>query len=314
MLRPYVVALTVAMAVYVSAADAQQYDSTKTFNLATNNQFPTAMWSDGTTMWVGNDYNPDRAFAYHISDKTRDSTRDFSDLDSIIGIWSDGTTIWVANFGTPGTKIFAYTMTWPDPPRDATKDFNTLIDAGNARPSGIWSDGTTMWVGDRDDDKIYAYHISDKSRDTSKDFNTLIDAGNTYLADIWSDGTTMWVGDFEDKKIYAYKMSDKSRDPGKDIALSTVDGNDHMSGIWSDCKTMWVVDYQDEKIYAYTMPAGTVCPAPPTPTPSPSRTFVYVPPPDRTPPIVKSVERAGNATTTDHRPDMGCEVQRAGAD
>ena len=64
---------------------------------------------------------------------------------------------------------------------------------------------------------------------------------------------------------------------------------------------MWVADSIDDKIYAYKMPASA-CPATSTPsssTPSHSRSFVYVPPPDRTPPVVRSVERAGNATTTD---------------
>ena len=37
------------------------------------------------------------------------------------------------------------------------KDFDTLKAAGNIAPTGIWSDGKTMWVTDSSDDKIYAY-------------------------------------------------------------------------------------------------------------------------------------------------------------
>ena len=40
---------------------------------------------------------------------------------------------------------------------NAAADFNTLDAAGNDSPSGIWSNGTTMWVGDSVDRKIYAY-------------------------------------------------------------------------------------------------------------------------------------------------------------
>ena len=57
--------------------------------------------------------------------------------------------------------------------RDAAKDFNTLQAAGNTKPTGIWSDGATMWVADDTDSKLYAYKMSDGSRDAGKDFNTL---------------------------------------------------------------------------------------------------------------------------------------------
>ena len=39
-----------------------------------------------------------------------------------------------------------------------TRDFTNLIAAENRAPRGIWSDGTTMWVADTDDDKLYAYN------------------------------------------------------------------------------------------------------------------------------------------------------------
>ena len=42
-----------------------------------------------------------------------------------------------------------------------TGDVNfTLIDAGNTRPVGIWSDDSTMWMGDYSSDKIYAYSMA----------------------------------------------------------------------------------------------------------------------------------------------------------
>ena len=44
------------------------------------------------------------------------------------------------------------------------KDFDTLGDAGNRDPEGIWSDGTTMWVVDWRDEKIYAYSMATKAR------------------------------------------------------------------------------------------------------------------------------------------------------
>ena len=53
----------------------------------------------------------------------------------------------------------------------SSKDFDTLASADNTNPRGIWSDGTTMWVADYIDDKIYAYSMATKARDSAKDFN-----------------------------------------------------------------------------------------------------------------------------------------------
>ena len=118
-----------------------------------------------------------------------------------------------------------------------------------------------MWVADWNDDKLYAYKMSDKTRDAAKDFDTLKAAGNADPTGIWSKGTTMWVADSVDGKIYAYKMSDESRDATKDFNSQTlsVDGNEFPQGIWSDGTTIWVADFQgredheENKIYAYNL-------------------------------------------------------------
>ena len=137
--------------------------------------------------------------------------------------------------------------------RNSAEDFDGLDEAGNEGPAGIWSDGTTMWVADYSDDKIYAYNLATKARDSAKDFNTLDAAGNEGPAGIWSDGTTMWVADYSDDKIYAYNLSTKARVSSKDFDTLDSAGNDSPEGIWSDGTTMWVADYSDEKIYAYNL-------------------------------------------------------------
>ncbi|MBC6410170.1 MAG: hypothetical protein GDA42_06890, partial [Ekhidna sp.] len=89
--------------------------------------------------------------------------------------------------------------------------------AGNEAPVGLWSDGTTMWVLDSEDDKIYAYTLADGMRDAVKDIETLRPAGNEAPVGLWSDGTTMWVTDrgiYDEEtsqytkapKIYAYSL------------------------------------------------------------------------------------------------------------
>ena len=54
-------------------------------------------------------------------------------------------------------KIFAYNLSTKA--RAPDNDFNTLIAAGNENPSGLWSDGTTLWVTDNYYDRIYAYRM-----------------------------------------------------------------------------------------------------------------------------------------------------------
>ena len=134
----------------------------------------------------------------------------------------------------------------------AVLDLDGLIAADNTSPDGIWSDGTTIWVADSIDGKIYAYN-TDGTRDSDKDFDTLSEAGNAIPDGIWSDGTTMWVADYFYDKIYAYRMSDTVRDSAKDFDTLSAAGNTDLSGIWSDGKTMWVADYADDKLYAYRM-------------------------------------------------------------
>ena len=66
--------------------------------------------------------------------------------------------MWVAD--AVDDKLYAYDLA--SKARDASKDFDTLADAGNYQPQGIWSDGTTMWVVDRFDYKLYAYDLASR--------------------------------------------------------------------------------------------------------------------------------------------------------
>ena len=139
------------------------------------------------------------------------------------------------------------------------QEFNTLDAAGNDFPIAIWSDGTTMWVVDLDDIKIYAYEMATKARDADKEFNTLDAAGNDNPQGLWSDGTTMWVTGRDDQKLYAYDMDTKARVPGEDfnnLYRINEDGevpDAYPRGIWSDGDIMWVADNNDAAIYAYDM-------------------------------------------------------------
>ena len=139
--------------------------------------------------------------------------------------------------------------TTPVLPNCVGKDFPTLSAAGNTGLGGTCSDGTTLWVVDYDDDKLYGYNIATKLRDSGKDLSLMDDNGEP--EGIWSDGETLWVADDGNDKIYGYKLSDKSRDSGKDFELAV--GNDAPRGIWSDGETLWVADDGNDKIYGYKL-------------------------------------------------------------
>ena len=146
----------------------KQHDSSKDFNTlkAAGNTIPTGIWSDGTTMWVAD--TADKIYAYKMSDKSRDAAKDI-DTNRLIGnryiqgIWSDGTTLWAVDYtgqdNNVSNKIYALNLSART--QDSAKDFDTLSAAGNNKPRGIWSDGTTTWVTDSQDHKIYAYRLSE---------------------------------------------------------------------------------------------------------------------------------------------------------
>ncbi len=154
--------------------------------------------------------------------------------------------------------------------RNPGKDFDALDAVGNDEPTGLWSNGTTMWVADDADrwvdglennDRIYAYGLATMARDSSKDFNRLNAAENDDPEGIWSDGTTMWVADQSDEKLYAYDMTTRERVEARDFDTLDAAGNDEPKGIWSDGTTMWVADdaqglwftEDNDKIYAYVL-------------------------------------------------------------
>ena len=135
----------------------------------------------------------------------------------------------------------------------AVDDIDTLAAAGNAAPSSIWSDGTTMWSVDVTDDKVYAYTLSTGARDVDKEWDLHSDNGSPQ--GIWSDGTTMWVSDDDDAKVYAYTLSTGARDVDEEWDLHS--DNSKAQGMWSDGTTMWVADTNIEsKLFAYTLSTG----------------------------------------------------------
>ena len=151
---------------------------------------------------------------------------------------------------------------------DPSKDITTLAAAGNRNANGLWSDGTTIWVSDDRDEKLYVYSLATGARDTGKEFYTGVDdrslpswerlgGWNWDPKGLWSDGTTLWVSDPKNNiKIFAYELATSEMDTSKEITTLRAAGNWHPAGIWSDGDTIWVVDGHDRKLYAYDLETG----------------------------------------------------------
>ena len=117
----------------------------------------------------------------------------------------------------------------------------------NARPSGIWSDGETVWVADVDDATLYAYRLLDGARLPERDIAT-----EPEPMGLWSDGETLWVAVF-DGGLRAHRLSDGSRLVGRDLAL---EANAKSVGVWSDGETAWVSRWLDGRVRAYRLSDG----------------------------------------------------------
>ena len=79
-------------------------------------------------------------------------------------------------------------------------------------PYTLWSDGDTLWVGERDEGLLLPYRLSDGQLLRGRRFIMgpfAPQSGHSYLAPaaLWSDGKTMWVADsMIDQMIFAVKL------------------------------------------------------------------------------------------------------------
>ena len=194
------------MSVY-ALSDGSKQDELS-FTLADWSGCATALWSNGTTVWVANFSGGVRA--YRLSDSARQSDQDL-DLDTMLaarniipsGLWSNGELMWVADYSE--SKVFAYRLS--DGARVSARDFDLKDDNGvGITPFGLWSNGETLlassWSGAS---RVLAYTLSDGLRQTNRDIDTSA-SGTALTSGIWSDGETLWVVDDLAKRIYAYAV------------------------------------------------------------------------------------------------------------
>ena len=129
------------------------------------------------------------------------------------------------------------------------------LDVGHGSPSGMWSDGATLWLaenGDGADDAVYAYDLKSGERGEDREFE--LDERNRAPRGVWSDRTTLWVSDSGQERLFAHDLASGERLSDSDIELA--ERNADPRGIWSDEVTMWVLDGIKDSLFAYDLETG----------------------------------------------------------
>ena len=131
------------------------------------------------------------------------------------------------------------------------------LDGGNDEPTGLWSNGETLWLADNPNgagDAVYAYDLESGERVPDREFE--LDERNRAPRGIWSNRATVWVSDSGQEKLFAHDLASGERLPDSDLALHP--DNDDPRGIWSDGSTMWVLDDRDDALFAYDLASGNL--------------------------------------------------------
>ena len=137
---------------------------------------------------------------------------------------------------------------------NVTRDIDAL-DSANGSPTGLWSDGATLWIaenGDGADDAVYAYDLATGERLEEREFE--LDERNRAPRGVWSDGSTIWVSDSGQNRLFAHDLESGERLPERDIAVA--ERNRDARGIWSNDETMWVLDGVKDSLFAYDIASG----------------------------------------------------------
>ncbi|MYH67450.1 MAG: hypothetical protein F4152_02475, partial [Dehalococcoidia bacterium] len=128
------------------------------------------------------------------------------------------------------------------------------LDSANDAPTGVWSDGTTMWVADNPDgagDGVYAYELKTGERVEGLEFQ--LSEQNRAPRGIWSSKGIVWVSDSGRDRLFAYDLKTGERLEARDIVLA--EGNRDVRDCWSDGQTMWVLN-RNPSLYAYDPASG----------------------------------------------------------
>ena len=129
------------------------------------------------------------------------------------------------------------------------------LDGAHDKPSGMWSDGTTLWLlenGDGADDAVYAYDLESGERLEEREFE--LAERNRAPRGIWFGRETVWVADSGRERLFAYDLETGERDEEREVVLA--ERNRDARGLWSDGTTIWVLDGGKDSLFVYDLASG----------------------------------------------------------
>ena len=145
-------------------------------------------------------------------------------------------------------------------PSDEDFDWNVTRDieelhSDQDSPTGMWSDGQTLWVLDNaasGADHVFAYDLTTGEPDLDKQFE--LDRRNRFSHGLWSDGETFWVADSGQDRLFGYVLETGVRDEQSDIELA--EDNKDPRGIWADDGMLYVLDSVKDALFVYDFESG----------------------------------------------------------
>ena len=160
-------------------------------------------------------------------------------------------------------KLYAYKT--EDNSQDTDRDIDVSDEVTN--PTGIWTDGQTVWVvAQRASNRtVYAYNLADGTRDSDKDLT--LDDDYTSNWGIAGDDETLWVMRSGSLKLEAFNLETLERDSDKDVVpepdedeleedgYTTYDDGVIISFLVDD-DTFWV-QIPSGKIFAHSLEDGS---------------------------------------------------------
>ena len=246
------------------------------FALHPENADPKSIWSDGETLWVG-DESARNVFAYKLWDDpgteaseygTRDPGWDLPSLgDEDFYVTGHGARLYVAEESLDGASrdVFGYDLTNFARAEDRDFVYGGLNVAGGVFiVRGTATDGRHLWITNTTS-HAHAFRLFDDPETPEDEYGRpdasrkLTMPGTGQLTGLFTDGRTMWGVRFasNDSAVRSVRLSDGT-EAGYDFPLH--EDNDHAYGIWSDGETFYVVDADDAMIYTYHGVGGVVRP------------------------------------------------------
>ncbi len=144
----------------VYAYDLATGDRRPSRDIGVGDECSQGLWSDGTTLWFAS-WGERKVYAYDLATGDRAPGADIPlNFSRARDLWSDGTTLWVVKYDlVRGSQVRAYDLATGALRADLGISRASLESRGSYRPKGVWSDGTTMWISDANNDELHAFNM-----------------------------------------------------------------------------------------------------------------------------------------------------------